>query len=96
MPLKNSQYGDNQYIIVVLTFLDLLPLVYFIPPWVEQTFGVSHFFTTLISVGIIVSLISYVWLQQKLDSHKIIEVYDCPFQISPIHISFLMKNHFNG
>ncbi|WOH36214.1 hypothetical protein RI844_12620 [Thalassotalea fonticola] len=45
----------------LLTFLALLPLVYFIPPYVAR-FTSNHLWITVISVAIIVPIITYVLL----------------------------------
>jgi len=58
----------NKHAMALLTFFALLPLVYFIPPYVEiylTTHAVTltnnkHFWVTFISVAIIVPIISYV------------------------------------
>ena len=48
----------NKQLQALLTFFALLPLVYFIPPWVGNTID-NHLITTVISVALIVPLISY-------------------------------------
>jgi len=50
----------NQHAIAIFTFTILLPLVYYIPPWVNHNFTDNHFFVTVISLAIIVPIISYV------------------------------------
>jgi len=52
----------NKHGVALSTFIGLLPLVYFIPPWVTQYLVESHFAVTVISVAVIVPIITYVWL----------------------------------
>ncbi|NTS78297.1 hypothetical protein HR060_15705 [Catenovulum sp. SM1970] len=40
-------------------YLMLVPLVYFIPPWVAQNISDNHLIVTLISLAVIVPLISF-------------------------------------
>jgi hypothetical protein len=51
----------NKHIVALMTFFSLLPLVYFIPPFVASYF-VSNLAITIVSVAIIVPVISYVLL----------------------------------
>lgn len=55
------QIRPNRHLSALLTFFALLPLVYFIPPWVAAYVD-SHWWVTVISVGLIVPMISYVLL----------------------------------
>jgi hypothetical protein len=52
--------STNQHAIAIFTFIILVPLVYYIPPWVNQNLTKSHFFVTVISLAIIVPIISYI------------------------------------
>ena len=52
----------NRHVMVFMTFIALLPLVYFIPPWVATHAVSDHAAVTVISVAIIVPLLSYVIL----------------------------------
>ena len=56
----------SRHIMAGLTFIALLPLVYFIPPWVAQEISTQHAWVTLISVAIIVPVISYIVLPAML------------------------------
>lgn len=54
----------NKHVMALLTFLLLIPLVYFIPDWVgvglnSLSFSNDKFINVLLSVAIIVPLISY-------------------------------------
>ena len=56
----------SRHLMALLTFIALLPLVYFIPPWVATYVSTDHGWVTLISVGIIVPIISYLVLPSML------------------------------
>lgn len=50
----------NKHIMAMITFIILLPLVYFIPPFVSYNLTSEHLHVTVISVSIIVPLLSYI------------------------------------
>jgi len=50
----------NQHVMALITFLALVPLVYFIPEFVEQFLPAIKWLNVVIVVGIIVPIISYV------------------------------------
>lgn len=52
--------STNQHAIAIFTFIILLPLVYYIPPWVNLNLTDNHLFVTVISLAVIVPIISYV------------------------------------
>lgn len=52
----------NRHVVALLTFIVLLPLVYFIPPWVISNITQDHLRVTIISVAFIVPIISYIAL----------------------------------
>ena len=62
-------------ILALVTYLALVPLVYFIPPWVESVFQLGKLANVILSVAIIVPIISYGvmplvmhWLSRLSDS----------------------------
>ena len=57
----NSQDKQKirQHVIALITFLALLPLVYFIPDFVAQFIPAIKWLNVMIVVGIIVPIISY-------------------------------------
>ncbi len=57
---RQQQKKTSKHLMALLTFIALLPLVYFIPPWVAQHISDQHFFVTFISVALIVPIITYV------------------------------------
>jgi len=54
--------APNRHVIALITFIVLLPLVYFIPPWVSQYITDDHLWVTVISVAVIVPIISHIAL----------------------------------
>jgi len=49
----------NQHIMALITFLALVPLVYFIPDFIAQFLPASKLLNVIVAVGIIVPIISY-------------------------------------
>lgn len=78
--VENSTPPSRHWV-ALYTFIILLPLVYFIPMWVAENISDSHVVVTVISVAIIVSLVSYVFLPLALRVHH---------QINAVHFS---KSH---
>lgn len=60
--MPNQAPPPSKHLMALLTFIALLPLVYFIPPWVARHISEQHFLVTFISVAVIVPLISYLIL----------------------------------
>lgn len=58
----NQGLPPNRHAITIFTFATLLPLVYYIPPWLVRNLTDSHLFVTVISLTIIVPVVSYVAL----------------------------------
>lgn len=50
----------NRHIVAVFTYISLLPLVYFIPPWIANNVTANHLLATMLTLLIIVPLVSYV------------------------------------
>jgi hypothetical protein len=60
--MKNSSLNKhqiNKHTIALITFLTLLPLVYFIPDFIEQFLPATKWLNVIV-VGIIVPIISYI------------------------------------
>lgn len=49
----------NQHAKAAFTFATLLPLVYYIPPWLTTNVTDNHLFVTVLSLSIIVPIVSY-------------------------------------
>jgi hypothetical protein len=64
--------SPNQHLIAVFTFVTLLPLVYYIPPWVASNVTDNHFFVTVLSLVIIVPIISYIALPLFFKALKVL------------------------
>ena len=62
MNSSNQGLPPNRHLVATFTFAALLPLVYYIPPLVASHVTENHFFVTVLSLGIIVPVISYVAL----------------------------------
>jgi hypothetical protein len=62
MNSSNQVLSPNRHLVATFTFAVLLPLVYYIPPWVVSNVTNDHFFVTVFSLVIIVPIISYVAL----------------------------------
>lgn len=52
--------SPGHHLKVFFTFLVLVPLVYYVPPWVMHNITDHHFFSTVLALAIIVPLVSYV------------------------------------
>ncbi|KTF16360.1 hypothetical protein [Pseudoalteromonas sp. 10-33] len=70
----NNVKKPNQHIIALISFLALIPLVYFIPDFIGRYVTDNKLLNVIVAVGIIVPLISYVvvplslkLLDKKLD-----------------------------
>lgn len=59
---KDTKQTTNRHLMALYTFVVLLPLVYFIPPWVAEHIAAEPLATTVVSVAMIVPLVSYLAL----------------------------------
>lgn len=57
--MKPAELSLNRHAKVAYTFATLLPLVYFIPPWIATNVTDNHLFVTVLSLLIIVPFVSY-------------------------------------
>jgi len=62
MKAESQVLPPNRHVIAIFTFVTLLPLVYYIPPWLVRNLTESHLWVTVISLAIIVPIVSYVAL----------------------------------
>lgn len=69
----NNVKKPNQHIMALISFLALVPLVYFIPDFVTRYITNDKLLNVIVAVGIIVPIISYVVvpLSLKLLSKKL-------------------------
>ena len=56
----------GKHLMATITFLGLLPLVYFIPDWIAEMITPHKFTVVFLSLLIIVPLMSYVIIPQSL------------------------------
>ncbi|ANW25450.1 hypothetical protein BA953_15265 [Vibrio coralliilyticus] len=59
----------NRHWVALYTFIILLPLVFFIPTWVQNYVTEHPFVMTFVSVGIIVPIVSYLALPMLVKLH---------------------------
>ncbi|MBL1277694.1 MAG: hypothetical protein COB30_016565 [Ectothiorhodospiraceae bacterium] len=52
----------SRHVIAAFTFVVLIPLVYYIPPWVMGNVTDNHFLATVLALAVIVPMVSYVAL----------------------------------
>ena len=57
--MKNAE-KQNKHLMALITFLALVPLVYFIPDYVAHFLSDNKFVNVVVTVGIIVPIISYI------------------------------------
>jgi len=70
---RNKQISSpNRHVIAAFTFATLLPLVYYIPPWLEHKVTDNHFFVTTLSLAIIVPVVSYIAIPFLIKSFEIL------------------------
>lgn len=69
----SQAHRPNQHLVAFVTFLALVPLVYFIPDWVSVFLPENKFINVIVAVGIIVPIISYVILPLFL---KVLRAFD--------------------
>jgi hypothetical protein len=62
MNSSTATLSPNQHLVATFTFAVLLPLVYYIPPLVVSNVTDNHFLVTVLSLGFIVPVISYIAL----------------------------------
>ncbi len=60
----------NRHAIAAFTFITLLPLVYYIPPWLARNISDNHLLVTVLALLIIVPVVSYVALPLFFNSHQ--------------------------
>lgn len=65
MTLNNTK-KPNQHIMALISFLALVPLVYFIPDFVGRYVTDNKLLNVIVAVGIIVPIISYVVVPTSL------------------------------
>ena len=59
---KQQLTPPNRHLVAFFTFIALLPLVYYVPPWISQNVSADPLISTFVTVTVIVPIISYVAL----------------------------------
>ena len=67
----SSKKTPSRHVIAAFTFVVLVPLVYYIPPWVMHNLTDNHFFSTVLALVIIVPIVSYVALPVLFKGYEI-------------------------
>lgn len=62
MKSNQSRRGTTRHLIAAYTFIVLLPLVYFIPPWLQANIIADRLPATVLALAIIVPVVSYIAL----------------------------------
>ncbi|QUY45847.1 hypothetical protein HRE53_31165 (plasmid) [Acaryochloris sp. 'Moss Beach'] len=62
MNSNQKRTPPNRHLVAFFTFITLLPLVYYVPPWISQNVSSDRLVVTLIAVAVIVPIISYIAL----------------------------------
>jgi hypothetical protein len=60
MNKNESAISPGHHAKVFFTFVVLVPLVYYVPPWVLHNVTSHHFLSTVLALAIIVPIVSYV------------------------------------
>ncbi len=64
----------SRHLVAFFTFIALLPLVYYVPPWVSKHVSSDPLVVTLIAVAVIVPIITYAALPVMLKLLHIIKL----------------------
>ncbi len=59
-------WSERDFLVAFFTFIALLPLVYYVPPWLTLHVLKNQLVVTILAVAIIVPIISYVMLPGML------------------------------
>jgi len=60
--MDSPKHTPNRHLTAVFTFFALLPLVYFIPPWIALYISTNQLIITILAVLIIVPVVSYLFM----------------------------------
>ena len=62
MSTNKQVLPPNRHVIAAFTFVTLLPLVYYIPPWLMRNVTDNTLIVTVLALAIIVPIVSYIAL----------------------------------
>ena len=68
----NKSNTPSRHVMALVTFLSLVPLVYFIPGWISPYLPESKLLNVVVSVGVIVPIISYLVLPNVIRLYQAI------------------------
>jgi len=60
--MDSKKHTPNRHLTAVFTFFALLPLVYFIPPWIAFYISNNQLTITVLAVLVIVPVVSYIFM----------------------------------
>ncbi|NQY93570.1 MAG: hypothetical protein HRT43_05345 [Campylobacteraceae bacterium] len=60
--MDSTKHTPNRHLTAVFTFFALLPLVYFIPPWIASYISSNPLIITFLAVLVIVPVVSYIFM----------------------------------
>jgi len=72
MSTNKQALSPGSHTIAIFTYVTLLPLVYYIPPWLMHNVTENHLFVTVLALAIIVPIVSYVALPLLFKSFEIL------------------------
>jgi len=73
MSINKQSLSPGSHTIAIFTYVILLPLVYYIPPWLIHNVTENHLFVTMLALAIIVPIVSYVALPLLFKSFEILK-----------------------
>lgn len=62
MSTNKQALSPGSHTIAIFTYVTLLPLVYYIPPWITHNVTENNLYVTVLALAIIVPIVSYVAL----------------------------------
>ncbi len=78
MRTESTAASSNRHTMAAFTFMILLPLVYYIPPWLTRHVSDNHLLVTVLALAIIVPVMSYVALPLFIKSLARLNVIKAP------------------
>lgn len=62
MRMNRQELEPGRHVVSIFIFVTLLPLVYYIPPWLTRNVTDDRFLVTVLALATIVPIVSYVAL----------------------------------
>lgn len=76
MSTHKQVLSPSRHVVSAFVFTTLLPLVYYIPPWINRNITNDRLFVTVLALLIIVPIISYIALPFLFKSFEILDKYN--------------------